>query len=84
MYVTLECDENGVGSIEVLEVLRGTYTVTECDDWSWRHTAESQDKTHEKNQLVYDFSKPVDDTKWLNGYSPAVDNVYGKSTSSTP
>lgn len=84
MYVTLECDENGVGSIEVLEVLRGTYTVTECDDWSWRHTAEQQNKTHEKNQLVYDFSKPVKDTQWLNGYSPAADNVYGKSTPSTP
>ncbi len=84
MYVTLECDENGVGSIEVLEVLLGTYTVTECEDWSWRHTGKQQNKTHEENQLVYDFSEPVEDTKWLNGYSPAVDNVYGKSTPSTP
>ena len=79
MYVTLKCDESGNGSVSVLEVPVGnSYTVTECEDWSWRHTGSSSTQTNgDKNlKLVYDFSNPPNDEKWLNGYSPEKKNVF--------
>lgn len=79
MYVTLKCDEAGNGSVSVLEVPVGnSYTVTECEDWSWRHTGSSSTQTNgDKNlKLVYDFSNPPNDEKWLNGYSPEKKNVF--------
>ncbi|MBR6506763.1 MAG: hypothetical protein IKT37_04085 [Clostridia bacterium] len=79
MYVSLQCDENGKGSVEILEVpLQKTYTVTEIEDWSWRHPgavkedANSNDKLH----LVFDFNSDINKNKWLNGLSPEKENVF--------
>lgn len=79
MYVSLQCDENGKGSVEILEVpLNKTYTVTEIEDWSWRHPgavkedANSNDKLH----LVFDFNSDINKNKWLNGLSPEKENVF--------
>ena len=79
MYVTLQCDETGNGSVTVLEVPLGqTYTVTECEDWSWRHTGEttSDMNGNEKMKLEFTFGsekKP----KWLNGLAELCKNVFG-------
>ena len=68
MYVTLQCNENGVGEVAVLEAALGTYTVTELEDWSWRHDGTQQTKSHQgaDRKLVFEFSRPVDRDKWLN------------------
>ena len=68
MYVSLQCDENGVGQVVVLEAALGTYTVTELEDWSWRHDGTEQKKSHQgtDRELVFEFSGPVTEDKWLN------------------
>ena len=79
MYVTLQCDENGKGSVEVLEVtLDHTYTVTELKDWSWRFEGQSisQSNSGTVKKLTYDFEISPSDLRWLNGCSPEKENVY--------
>ena len=68
MYVSLQCDENGIGQVVVLEAALGTYTVTELEDWSWRHDGTTQEKSHQGTvrKLEFEFSGPVDRDKWLN------------------
>lgn len=81
MYVSLQCDENGKGSVEILEVpLQKTYTVTEIEDWSWRHPGSQQSgtngETDDKRHLVFNFTSGIDKNKWLNGLSPEKENVF--------
>ena len=79
MYVSLQCDENGKGSVEILEVpLQKTYTVTEIEDWSWRHPGAVKEDTNsnDKLHLVFDFTSGIDKNKWLNGLSPEKENVF--------
>ncbi len=81
MYVTLQCDENGKGSVEILEVpLQKTYTITEIEDWSWRHPGAVKEDTNsnDKLHLVFDFNSDINKNKWLNGYSPEKENVFEK------
>ena len=70
MYVTLKCDENGNGKVEISEVAAGEYTVTELEDWSWRHEGQEQTKKHEdgKKELKFEFSNSANN-KWINGYA---------------
>ena len=70
MYVTLKCDENGNGKVEISEVPAGEYTVTELQDWSWRHVSQAQTKKHEdgKKELKFEFSNSANN-KWINGYA---------------
>lgn len=79
MYITLHCDENGKGSVQVLEVpLNQTYTITECDDWSWRYPSKSlsQTNSNEKKLLEYLFNEAADPNAWLNGFTPPQKNVF--------
>ncbi|MBR2915139.1 MAG: InlB B-repeat-containing protein [Clostridia bacterium] len=81
MYVSLQCDENGKGSVEILEVpLQKTYTITEIEDWSWRHPGSQQSgtngETDDKRHLVFNFTSGIDKNKWLNGLSPEKENVF--------
>lgn len=79
MYVTLQCDATGAGSVTVLEVPLGqTYKVTECEDWSWRHTGETKSDTNGETKMKLEFAfdkgkKP----KWLNGLAELCKNVFG-------
>ena len=71
MYVTLKCDANGYGKVEISEVpAAGKYTVTELQDWSWRHVGETYTKEHEKDkkELKFEFSNSANN-KWINGYA---------------
>ena len=69
MYVTLQCDENGSGTVAILEAARGTYTVTELQDWSWRHVGETLTGSHQGDdkELKFTFDNTVKNDKWLNG-----------------
>ena len=70
MYVTLKCDESGIGSVEILEMATaGTYTVTELNDWSWRHDGATKKGEHQGTdmQLTFEFDGPVKNNSWLNG-----------------
>lgn len=81
MYVSLQCDKNGKGSVEILEVpLQKTYTITEIEDWSWRHPGAVKEDTNsdDKLHLVFDFNSDINKNKWLNGYSPEKENVFEK------
>lgn len=78
LYVPLVCDENGSGVAYVLEVPLQEYTVTELDDWSWRHDGKSITKTgtDTEENIVFTFDSAVSNNKWLNGYGDPKENVY--------
>lgn len=83
MYVPLECNEEGVGAKVILEVPLGkTYNITEYDDWSWRYTGKTISYTNSdaNRHLVYEFDSESLCEWWLNGYSEAFENVFGKQT----
>lgn len=78
-YVTVECDENGNGSTEILEVLNGTYTITEETDWSWRYTTPAeQTVTISESNLkgVADFGDGMKKHDWLSGLSKIAENIF--------
>ena len=78
LYVPLVCDENGNGVAYVLEVPLQKYTVTELEDWSWRHdgTSISKTGTDAQQNIVFEFNSAITDNKWLNGYDDPKENVY--------
>ena len=78
LYVTVECNETGKGEKQILEALLGKYTVTECEDWTWRYPSESQTQSHKKDQLniTFTFDEARQSDQWLNGYSDVEKNVY--------
>jgi len=78
LYVPLVCDENGEGVAYVLEVSLQQYSVTELEDWSWRHEGETITKTgtDTEENIVFTFDSAVSNNKWLNGYGDPEDNVY--------
>lgn len=78
LYVPLVCDENGSGVAYVLEVPLQEYTVTELDDWSWRHEGKTITKTgtDTEENIVFTFDSAVSNNKWLNGYGDPKENVY--------
>jgi len=78
-YVTVEYDEKlGKFSETIVDVPAGYYTITEVDDWSWRHTVPaSQTKPHSGvGAVTYVFDTPVNEPRWLNGFSELVKNVF--------
>ena len=81
MYVTLQCDENGKGKVEIFEMLLGNYTVTECEDWSWRHPTGTQSGTltAEDNSHTFKFDGKPDDMEWPNDYSDSVPNIFDRN-----
>ena len=80
MYVTLTCDETGEGIVCILEAPIAEYTITECEDWSWRYPGETITQSMQvgstARELHFVFNQSLDDKQWLNGYSPTVDNVF--------
>lgn len=78
LYVPLVCDENGEGVAYVLEVSLQQYSVTELDDWSWRHEGKTITKTgtDTEENIVFTFDSAVSNNKWLNGYGDPKENVY--------
>lgn len=78
LYVPLVCDENGSGVAYVLEVPLQEYTVTELEDWSWRHDGKSITKTgtDTEENIVFTFDSVIANNKWLNGYGDPKENVY--------
>lgn len=81
LYVTVTCDEKGNGSKEILEVLNGSYTITEVDEWSWRYEGDTQNVTvlgENAQEYKVGFGKGMDEPKWLNGLD-LVKNVFGGS-----
>ena len=79
MYVTLKCDESGSGSVEILEMATaGTYTVTELNDWSWRHDGITKTGEHQgtNKKLTFEFDGPVKNNRWINGYLDYSSNTH--------
>ena len=79
MYVTLECDASGIGSVAILEArTEGTYTVTELEDWSWRHVGETKTGQLQgtDKELKFEFDTPVAHNSWLNGYGDLSSNTH--------
>lgn len=82
MYITIECDENGKGSAEILEVPQDNYTITEIADWSWRHKQTSTTINHPGSRAkVVDFTNDYS-LYWLSGTSEIDSNVFGKAGNS--
>ena len=79
LYVTVVCNESGYGKTEVLEVLTGTYTVTEVEDWSWRYDAgASQTITHNGGVMTTSFGGDIDRPNWLSGLAEIAKNIFTK------
>ncbi len=80
LYLTLVCGEDGDGSAQVLEVLDGTYTITEVDSWSWRHTdGGSKTVTHKGSQKIIDtvtFTGSFERPNWLSGLAEITRNIF--------
>ena len=79
MYVTLQCDANGSGTVAILEAATaGTYTVTELNDWSWRHDGEKQSGQHQgdEKELKFTFTGEVKKKNWLNGFVDFFSNTH--------
>ena len=56
----------------------GEYTVTQQNDWSWRHDDSAQSITHasaDGTTVVFDVAANKD--QWLNGNSPLEKNQRG-------
>ena len=67
---------NGTATIKGLPM--GEYTVTQQNDWSWRHDDPAQVKDHQSidgSIVVFDDSSKTD--QWLNGNSPIETNTRG-------
>ena len=91
MYVTVVADEKGKGSTEIIDAPFGvTYTVTQLNDWSWRHKDKEYsyniEKLHEMTPglhgsmnmtTVFEFKDKPTEEYWLNGNSELEKNVYG-------
>ena len=79
-YVTVTCSEDGTGSRRIQEVDEGTYTIQEIGDWSWRHTASSQNSYHNGTETkTFEFGSPVSKDSWLSGWSSLWKNVFEKN-----
>lgn len=79
LYVTVVCNESGYGKTEVLEVLAGTYTVTEVEDWSWRYDTDagaSRTIIHNGGVETTSFSGNIDWPNWLSGLAEIAENIF--------
>lgn len=79
----LEVAVKGGESVTIERVPFGSYTVTECSDWSWRYNCANGVLSAEVNSVTpvrLAFSNAFDsDTRWLDANSSnAYVNVYGK------
>lgn len=75
----------GNGSVIIGELPVGEYKIKEDEDWSWRYTPK-----YDTESVTLDASNPSDtitctnkkdNDHWLNDFSTAVKNVYGKANS---
>ena len=86
-YVTVTCGENGKGSRTIYEVPKGTYRVTEIEDWSWRHTGDSYTEYYDgsyEHPHVFKFTSGVDKQSWLSGWSLLWKNLFKKGEETIP
>lgn len=90
MQVSVTCDANGYGKTDILEAPEGTYTATELNTWSWRHTEtnaetgqilpdpkKSDTLTEAKKQITLPFNSGIKIAQWLDGFSNPNKNVHG-------
>ena len=90
MQVSVTCDANGYGKTDILEAPEGTYTATELNTWSWRHTetnaetgqilpdpTKSDTLTEAKKQITLPFNSGMKIAQWLDGFSNPNKNVHG-------
>lgn len=91
MYVTVVVGDNGKGSTEIVNASFGDgdtgmwYTVTQLNDWSWRHDDVSQPKLHIATEGLHGSMDMTTEfvfngaaeNQWLNGNSKVERNIYG-------
>ena len=85
IYVSLTCGADGKGSVSVLELGAGSYTVTELTDHSWRFNESdavtSQTQTMANldsgtvHELIYNFTGKKSNNMWVNEYADK-ENIY--------
>ncbi len=74
IFVTVE----GNGSVSIVNLPMGQYTVTQQNDWSWRHDDIAQNVTHQNaTGTTVTFNKDSVNDKWLNGNSENEKNQRG-------
>ena len=87
IYVSLTCGADGKGSVSVLELGAGTYTVTELTDHSWRFTngtftytqTMTTPQSGKANQLIFNFTGNKNFEFWVNEYKMK-ENIFNKGT----
>ena len=92
MYATVVVGEDGKGSTEIVNASFGTdqsvgldYTITQLNDWSWRHDDTSITQTHKVTEGLHGatdmttefvFKEDSINEYWLNGNSTVKVNKY--------
>lgn len=74
----------GTGTIEIKNVPDGVYEITEMTSWSWRYTPDQivKEITVDDETAEVTFSNSLSTSKWLDGYSDSIKNIYGVSQKS--
>ena len=78
-----EASITGNNSVTICELPVGTYTIQEDTGWSWRYSADNGNSAEltadvPTGSITCTNSDPI--TKWLNGFSSVVKNIFGVST----
>ena len=71
IYVTI----TGNGSKTIKDLVSGSYTITQQNDWSWRYEDSSRTFNHHGSGTTITFNGSAD-KGWLNGNSVVVENKY--------
>ncbi|MBO5786945.1 MAG: InlB B-repeat-containing protein [Clostridia bacterium] len=68
----------GNGTATIKQLPMGEYTITQQNDWSWRHDDSAQSITHASaDGTTVVFSGDIKKDQWLNGNSPLEKNQRG-------
>lgn len=75
VYVTV----TGNGSATIHDLPMGEYTVTQQNDWSWRHDDSAITNVSHSNPAgtTVTFSQAAQTDQWINGNSPVRENIGG-------
>ena len=68
----------GNGSVTVHDLPIADYTITQMNDWSWRHKDAAQTVTVGADGKEVIFSDAVTNNQWLNGNSEREQNIRGQ------
>ncbi len=74
---TVEVTVKGNNGTTITNLLYGSYTIEQLNNWSWRYSDSSENITLESDSAEVTFDDAADKDLWLSGNSDTVKNVKG-------